>query len=80
MGKSIFIIGTPACCGECPMSGTGVCRKWNWKDARSFPKDCPLQDAPKKKGKNPYHNERERGYMDGWNDCLDQILNGGLTE
>lgn len=75
MGKSIFIIDTPACCGECPMSGTGVCRKWNWKDARSFPKDCPLQDAPKKKGKNPYHNERERGYMDGRNDCIDQILN-----
>lgn len=80
MGKSIFIIDTPACCGECPMSGTGVCRKWNWKDARSFPKDCPLQDAPKKKDKNAYHNEHERGYVDGWNDCLDQILNGGLTE
>lgn len=36
---------------------------------------CPLQDAPKKKDKNAYHNEHERGYVDGWNDCLDQILN-----
>lgn len=37
---------------------------------------CPLQDMPEKKNKNPYHNEYESGYVDGWNDCLDQILNG----
>lgn len=43
MSKSIFIIDTPACCGECPMSGTGVCRKWSMKEARTFPKDCPLK-------------------------------------
>lgn len=45
MSKSIFIIDTPACCGECPMSGTGVCRKWSLKEARTFPKDCPLKPA-----------------------------------
>lgn len=38
---------------------------------------CPLQYAPEKKDKNPYHNEHESGYVDGWNDCLDKILNGG---
>lgn len=45
MSKSIFVIDTPACCGECPMSGTGVCRKWSMKEARTFPKDCPLKTA-----------------------------------
>lgn len=45
MSKSIFIIDTPACCGECPMSGTDVCREWNMKEAQTFPKDCPLKSA-----------------------------------
>lgn len=45
MSKSIFIIDTPACCGECPMSCTDVCRKWSMKEARTFPKDCPLKPA-----------------------------------
>ncbi len=45
MSKSIFIIDTPACCGECPMSGTDVCREWNMKEAQTFPKDCPLKPA-----------------------------------
>lgn len=45
MSKSIFVIDTPACCGECPMSGTDVCRKWSMKEARTFPKDCPLKTA-----------------------------------
>lgn len=49
MSKSIFIIDTPACCGECPMSGTGVCRKWSMKEAHTFPKDCTLVKAPDKK-------------------------------
>lgn len=45
MSKSIFTIDTPSCCGECPMSGTGVCRKWSMKEARAFPRDCPLKPA-----------------------------------
>lgn len=36
---------------------------------------CPLQDVPEKKDKNPYHNEHESGYVDGWNACIDKIMN-----
>lgn len=43
MGKAIIVTDMPDCCGECKMSGTGVCRKWNMKDANTFPKDCPLK-------------------------------------
>ncbi len=50
MGKSAFIMETPACCGECPMSGTSVCRKWSAKKARAFPEDCPLRKEPEKAG------------------------------
>lgn len=46
MSKSAFIIETPNCCGECPMSATDVCRKWSMKEAKTFPKDCPLQKIP----------------------------------
>lgn len=45
MSKSIFIIETPSCCGECPMSGTDVCRKWSMKEVRNFPKECPLKSV-----------------------------------
>lgn len=75
MSKSIFIIDTPACCGECPMSCTGVCRKWNRKDAKAFPKDCPLVKIPER-ADHPDHCDNGR-YDKGWNDCLDHILNGG---
>lgn len=49
MSKSIFLIDTPKCCGMCPMSGTDVCRKWNMKDLRTFPKECPLREVPEPK-------------------------------
>ena len=63
MSKSIFIIDTPACCGECPMSCTDVCRKWSKKDAKTFPKDCPLKEVPEKKEQTAF----PKGYYDGWN-------------
>lgn len=81
MGKSILVMDTPEYCLRCcvrdgyscgrtkfPIRGEDLCKKPDW---------CPLQDAPEKKDKNPYHNEHESGYVDGWNDCIDQILNGG---
>lgn len=55
MSKSIFLIDTPKCCGMCPMSGTDVCRKWNMKDLRTFPEDCPLIKVPEYKGQSIEH-------------------------
>lgn len=87
MGKSILVIDTPACCIDCPChfaydNGTVWCGKEDRElladDIETFKPDwCPLQDAPEKKDKNPYHNERENGYADGWNDCLSKVMNGG---
>lgn len=47
MSKAIFTIDMPKCCGECPMSATAVCRHWSMKEAKTFPKDCPLKEMPK---------------------------------
>ncbi len=67
MSKSIFIIDTPACCGECPMSGTGVCRKWSMKEAKAFPKDCPLKPAyDKDKAAEELIQEFEKYYGKNW--------------
>ncbi len=75
MSKSILVIDTPNCCGECPMSGTGVCGKWNRKDTRSFPKDCPLVPIPEKKATAGKPEEHDRLCMNsGYNSCIDEIL------
>lgn len=83
MGKSILVMDTPECCDYCPagrisgMAGQVECRARETihvnPNGRTVPDWCPLQDAPEKKGKNPYHNEHESGYVEGWNDCLDHI-------
>ena len=73
MGKSVFVMDTPEYCGECKMSGTSVCRKWSFKETKTFPKDCPLTELPEKKLLHTQHMD----YVEGFNDCLDAILSGG---
>lgn len=44
---------------------------------------CPFKDMPEKKGSvgGPLPQyDTDMHYEIGWNDCLDHILNGGLTE
>ena len=72
MSKVAFIMNKPNCCGECPMSGTGVCRNWSMKEAKTFPKECPLLEIPRENEKE-YITEFGNSYRDGWNDCIRQI-------
>lgn len=80
MNKVVFIMENPNCCGECPMSGTGVCRKWNMKDLKTFSKDCPLKEAPKKLSPEECDKYAGHGcfsrndFSDGYNMCIDKIL------
>lgn len=76
MGKVVFIMDKPSCCGECEMSGTGICRKWNMKDLKTFPKECPLKEIPKYKDINPdpYFVGLTDSYNSGYNACISEIL------
>lgn len=93
MSKSIFIIDTPVCCGECPMSGTDVCREWNMKEAQAFPKDCPLKpayDVDKvveqleaeserwKESGEAYEDQKELGVSEGFKKAIEIAKSGGI--
>lgn len=69
------------------MSGTGVCRKWSMKEAKTFPKDCPLKPAYdidkvieqlenlQKKNMEKEENCDKNGFGDG-----EQIYEDGRTQ
>lgn len=90
MKKSMLVIDTPNSCKECPFCrGLNACKVMKYLNGDKIttiytvdkqvmeggkPDWCPLQDETEKKGENPYHNERESGYVDGWNECIDKIV------
>lgn len=41
---------------------------------------CPLKDMPEKKTENKYHNNYEKGCVDNFNACIDEILKGDGEE
>lgn len=72
MSKSILVIDTPHCCGECPISVTSRCKK-----SYVFCEDCLLKQIPKRKKLGDFVSPMEDMKVVGWNACLDEILNGG---
>ncbi len=83
MSKSILVIDTPRDCSKCDLKDGYFCGKTKrWIDEDDFPKPdwCPLRDLPEKKEENKYHNNYERGIVDGFNACINELLEGGETE
>lgn len=90
MSKSILVIDTPERCSMCEfLKSTDeeycYCGRLGFdyrvnEYMRSMPKGkpdwCPLRDFPEKKEENKYHNNYERGIVDGFNACIDEILKG----
>lgn len=78
--KSVLVIDKSNDCGCCPCSGEefGMCQAVNNEkecDYYNIPSWCPLKPLPEKRH---YSDELadEKGndmYMQGWNDCLDEI-------
>ena len=87
MGKSILVIDTPECCAKCRMfsdvytdmtcRGNGRTIDYPYPDNK-IQDWCPLKGVPER-ADHPNYCDNGR-YDKGWNDCIDQILNGGLTE
>lgn len=87
MSKAMLIIDEPRVCGECPCyeDFSGCCKK-----ERKYistlkrviigkkPEWCPLRPAPTFKEDNSViYLERYEGYLEGWNDCVREMLGGG---
>lgn len=79
MGKSVFVMDTPATCGHCNFSwisnGKWICVACLGKQIGNDikPDWCPLTELPEKKLLHTQHMD----YVEGFNDCLDTILSGG---
>lgn len=80
MSKSILVIDTPENCCGCDLEYGHYCGKEkryiSEEEFESIPDWCPLRDLSEKKEENKYHNNYERGVVDGFNACIDEILKG----
>lgn len=88
MSKAMLIIDEPECCIDCPCSNfiSGY-EQWQCKatemELSEFeleaerPIWCPLRPVPTLKEDNSViYIERYEGYLEGWNDCVREIIGG----
>ncbi len=91
MSKAILIMDMPESCSKCQFlyefNGIKKCQLMNvlYNGASKVSQSkftierhhkCPLQDLPERKEENKYHNGTEKGYVSGYNSCIDEILKG----
>ena len=84
MSKSILVIDTPENCCGCDLEYGHYCGKEkryiDEEEFETIPDWCPHRELPEKKEENKYHNNYERGIVDGFNACIDEILKGDGAE
>lgn len=86
MGKAVLVIDMPKCCSECKFLNdnydypeciiTGVTKGYTFRTTEKKMAECPLKCMPKKR-KEKYAadvGDRDCGFIDGWNACIDEIL------
>lgn len=86
MSKSILVIDTPTTCNKCPfITINGIldtfCIGFSEKPIGSYephgikrPDWCPLRDFPEKLDID-YYDDEKADFVDGYNTCIDEILN-----
>lgn len=88
MSKSVLVIDTPERCIDCeigqnyssiietwiscPIAGKSVLDG----EAESIPDWCPLMDLPEKDNGDYPANTFDAGFVEGWNQCIDEITAG----
>ena len=91
MAKAMLIMDMPSSCLDCPCSkyNQNIKRECCWEcEANGMelsdidleierPILCPLREVPQKKDINEAILVSERGYVEGYNSCIDEILGGG---
>lgn len=93
MSKAVLVMNMPECCADCPCSFferdnpifnliCGVTQEDAYNVGR--PDWCPLRELPERETEmtdaDDLGNDYVRGTMDGWNNCLDMILENGLSD
>lgn len=88
MSKAILVMDMPESCSKCQFlyefNGIKKCQLMNTLcngnsrvSQSNFTIErhckCPLRDFPEKKEENKYNNGMEKGYVSGWNTCIDAI-------
>ena len=81
MSKSVLVINTPKYCALCVLrSGVShpFCRVNNRDitDLSIRPDWCPLMDLPEKDNGDYPANTFDAGFVEGWNQCIDEIAGG----
>lgn len=82
MNKSVLVIDTPESCRSCYLRGFTLnlqyCRGKlkDIKDTSTKPDWCPLMDLPEKDNGDYPANTFDAGFVEGWNQCIDEIGGG----
>lgn len=93
MSKAVLIMDMPERCADCPLRNSEktsyVCCYLTLKNISSTdyydkkPDWCPLRELPEHETEmtdaDDLGNDYVRGTLDGWNACLDTILENGLS-
>lgn len=84
MSKSVLVINTPEECISCIYVGIFHyfcrinCR--DIKDVSTKPDWCPLMDLPEKDNGDYPANTFNAGFVEGWNQCIDEIKGGEVDD
>ena len=92
MSKSVLVIDMPERCIDCeigqnyssiieawiscPIAGKSVL----YGEAESIPDWCPLMDLPEKDNGDYPANTFDAGFVEGWNQCIDEITGGNSDD
>lgn len=86
MSKSVLVIDTPESCRSCYLRGFTLnlqyCRGKlkDIKDVSAKPDWCPLMDLPEKDNGDYPSNTFDAGFVEGWNQCIDEITGGNYDD
>lgn len=84
MSKSVLVMNTPENCDSCICVGTFYafcsinCR--DIKDISTKPDWCPLMDLPEKDNGDYPANTSDASFVEGWNQCIDEITGGNYDD
>lgn len=83
MSKSVLVIDTPENCGKCKFISNFWCRATGGRRVPNndvIPVWCPLMDLPEKDNGDYPANTSDAGFVEGWNQCIDEITGGEVDD